>query len=157
MGTRSNIAYIDDDRFKGRRAVVCYCHFDGYLDNNGRILLEHYNNKYKAVELVDSGYITTLADTLEKCTRVNDNEPKVYRTESSLMYHIDPLYIEFIYLWKDEQWWVAYSRTIDTNDHPSYDRAYEPCIHYHTDFKPLEKELENWYEDNPQRNEVQIL
>ena len=37
MGTRSFIAQRVGDEYVG-----VYCHWDGYLEHNGRILLEHY-------------------------------------------------------------------------------------------------------------------
>lgn len=36
-----------------------YCHWDGYIDNNGMILLEHYNSA-KANQLVSMGDISSL-------------------------------------------------------------------------------------------------
>ena len=42
MATRSIIAKLDD---KGVQAI--YCHNDGYLSNNGKILDQHYANEVK--------------------------------------------------------------------------------------------------------------
>ena len=46
MGTRSVIAVMH-----GTNAKAVYCHWDGYLEHNGKILQEHYNS-VKANELV---------------------------------------------------------------------------------------------------------
>jgi hypothetical protein len=43
----------------GPIAKSIYCHWDGYLDHNGRILLEHYDSS-KANELVSLGDMSTL-------------------------------------------------------------------------------------------------
>jgi hypothetical protein len=37
-----------------------YCHRDGYLRNNGRLLSEHYQDPFKVRELLDLGDISSL-------------------------------------------------------------------------------------------------
>jgi len=54
MGTRSTIAVKHGDRIK-----AVYCHWDGYLEHNGAILLEHYNSA-KANNLVALGDLSSL-------------------------------------------------------------------------------------------------
>ena len=57
MATRSLIAkQIAEDKFR-----TIYCHWDGYLDHNGRVLLEHYNTPEKLDELLALGSISFLA------------------------------------------------------------------------------------------------
>ena len=56
MATRSTIAIARED---GTVAKV-YCHWDGYLDNNGRILQEHYQDPFKVQRLIDNGAISSL-------------------------------------------------------------------------------------------------
>lgn len=55
MGTRSRIGVMHGDIVKS-----VYCHWDGYLDHNGQILLEHYDSA-KANHLVALGDISSLA------------------------------------------------------------------------------------------------
>ena len=141
MGTRSNIAYQKEDE----SVVVMYCHYDGYLDHNGRMLLEYYNNEARARALVDNGYASSLSPTLEDINegRANMDEPKTYRSLGNYMRNVDTLFIEFIYLWRDDQWWVAWDSSVETPD------GFNKRIYYHTDFKPLKEELANWDADNP--------
>lgn len=54
MGTRSRIAVMHGEVCKS-----VYCHWDGYLDFNGRILLEHYDSS-KANHLVALGDLSSL-------------------------------------------------------------------------------------------------
>ena len=54
MGTRSRIAVMH-----GPVAKSIYCHWDGYLEHNGAILLEHYDSS-KANELVSLGDMSAL-------------------------------------------------------------------------------------------------
>jgi len=54
MGTRSRIGVMH-----GTNCKSVYCHWDGYLDHNGRILLEHYDST-KANFLVALGDLSSL-------------------------------------------------------------------------------------------------
>ena len=54
MGTRSRIGVMHGDVLKS-----VYCHWDGYLDHNGRILLAHYDSA-KANNLVALGDLSSL-------------------------------------------------------------------------------------------------
>jgi len=54
MGTRSRIGVMHGDVCKS-----VYCHWDGYLDHNGRILQEHYDSA-RANHLVALGDISSL-------------------------------------------------------------------------------------------------
>jgi len=54
MGTRSRIGVMH-----GTNCKSVYCHWDGYLDFNGRLLLEHYDST-KANFLVALGDLSSL-------------------------------------------------------------------------------------------------
>ena len=54
MGTRSRIAVMH-----GSVCKSVYCHWDGYLDHNGRILQEYYDSA-KANNLVALGDLSSL-------------------------------------------------------------------------------------------------
>jgi hypothetical protein len=56
MGTRSDIIVEGRDG-KFRRI---YCHWDGYLENNGQILQDHYTSQDKCDALVMLGSLSTL-------------------------------------------------------------------------------------------------
>ena len=58
MGTRSRIGVMHGEQCKS-----VYCHWDGYLEHNGRILLEHYDSA-KANQLVAHGDLSSLAPEL---------------------------------------------------------------------------------------------
>ena len=55
MGTRSRIGVMHGDNCKS-----VYCHWDGYLENNGRILAEHYKDPFKLRDLIDIGDLSSL-------------------------------------------------------------------------------------------------
>ena len=58
MGTRSFIITANP---KGDFTGI-YCHWDGYPSHNGKLLLEHYNSKGKARELVRLGSLSSLGE-----------------------------------------------------------------------------------------------
>jgi len=43
-----------------------YCHFDGYLSHNGKILFEHYTTLASALKLVSEGDMSVLAPSCDK-------------------------------------------------------------------------------------------
>ena len=60
MGTRSTIALEYADGTVGQ----VYCHWDGYLENNGMILYKHYVDPFKTRELMDLGDISSLGKNI---------------------------------------------------------------------------------------------
>ena len=56
MATRSTIAIqLEDGTVK-----QVYCHWDGYLDHNGKLLLENYTDPAKIEALINHGQISSL-------------------------------------------------------------------------------------------------
>jgi hypothetical protein len=62
MGTRSTIAL----EFADGTVEQVYCHWDGYLEHNGKILFEHYMDPFKVKELVALGGFSSLRETVEE-------------------------------------------------------------------------------------------
>jgi hypothetical protein len=62
MGTRSTIAL----EFADGTVEQVYCHWDGYLSNNGKILANHYMNPFKVKELVGLGGFSSLRPTIDE-------------------------------------------------------------------------------------------
>jgi hypothetical protein len=60
MATRSTIAIHRED---GTVAQV-YCHWDGYLDHNGAILVNHYTDPAKIEALIALGDISSLGNVV---------------------------------------------------------------------------------------------
>jgi hypothetical protein len=56
MATRSTIAI----ELPSGKIKSVYCHWDGYLSYNGKILLEHYNDADKLLKLINKGSISSL-------------------------------------------------------------------------------------------------
>lgn len=132
MSTRSDIIV---HRADGKWARI-YCHWDGYLDHNGKILFEHYTTQKKVEQLVALGDISVLgpeigkkhpfdappldAEAYEKYQKKYGNWCRVYgrdRGETGTEARVgDSLaevwpeadtWTEFTYVWEDGKWWVG--------------------------------------------------
>jgi hypothetical protein len=123
MGTRSNIIV---QRTDGKWHSV-YCHWDGYLSHNGKILFEHYNSQKLAEGLVKLGDISSLGPKNTKPkghtfeTRVDgytvyygrdrkekNVDGKIGDSLSAVYPDTEDTWIEFIYVWKaDEAKWFV--------------------------------------------------
>ena len=60
MATRSTIAM----EFADGTVQQIYCHWDGYLEHNGKILAEHYSDPFKLRDLIDLGGLSSLRPTI---------------------------------------------------------------------------------------------
>ena len=60
MATRSNIGIVNEDG----SVTGIYCHWDGYPEHNGKLLLKHYNNSGIVNELMDLGDLSSLNKNL---------------------------------------------------------------------------------------------
>jgi hypothetical protein len=56
MATRSTIAL----EFADNTVQQVYCHWDGYLENNGQILYTHWSNPFALRNLIDLGDVSSL-------------------------------------------------------------------------------------------------
>lgn len=120
MGTRSRIGVMHGDNLKS-----VYCHWDGYLEHNGRILLEHYDSA-KANHLVALGDISSLAPSIDKPEgHTFENSVNGYtvfygrdRGETGIDYVVhgdflsfleqcDSGGVEYYYIMKDGEWYCG--------------------------------------------------
>jgi hypothetical protein len=131
MGTRSLIAVVHGDNYK-----TVYCHWDGYLSHNGRILQERYDSP-KANNLVALGNISSLQPNIgekhpfskfdtdmpdqefeEKYGNMTtfygrDREEKgqefiTHTSKESLIENFNESWCEFAYIMKDDTWYVMF-------------------------------------------------
>jgi hypothetical protein len=130
MATRSSISIRNED---GSYTGI-YCHWDGYLSNNGRILAENYTSEDKIRQLLALGSISSLgAEIGEKHAFSNPNKygSDEYRaweeahsnwctaygrdrgekntaavTKRTVLELLDKIGQEYDYLWYDGKWHV---------------------------------------------------
>jgi len=72
MATRSYIGVRNSDD----TVDYIYCHYDGYPSNNGKILVENYNDPTKVSELLSLGDLSVLAPAIGEKHDFNDRSDK---------------------------------------------------------------------------------
>lgn len=108
MATRSTIAM----EFADGTVQQIYCHWDGYLEHNGKILFNHYVDPYKTRELIDMGGISSLCNTIEETKQGayhfwRGEELRVEKFNDFQDYLAHHQYEEYEYiLRKDGHWYV---------------------------------------------------
>jgi hypothetical protein len=123
MGTRSNIQV----EFTPGKSLAVYAHWDGYPSHMGRMLLNHYNTKAKALELISHGDLSCVYASCKKPKgHTHDNPVKGYciyygrdrgETEDNIQPHvIDTFKIshikqgqEFQYQFTKGKWFVDHN------------------------------------------------
>ena len=132
MATRSNIAM----KTKEGKIVSVYCHWDGYVANNGRILLENYADISKIEALVALGSISSLGEQIGEAQDFDDRSTQ--KDEWTLFYSRDrgeqlsiqeyddiPSWIadmeEYAYLWDGNDWLVNVHGATDEAGYPIFD------------------------------------
>jgi hypothetical protein len=68
MSTNSTIAL----EYADGTVDSIYCHSDGYLSYNGKMLLEHYSDPFKVRQLMDLGDMSFLAKNIGEKHNFND-------------------------------------------------------------------------------------
>lgn len=60
MSTNSFIGILENNQIRGN-----YCHFNGFLDDNGKMLFEHYQDEDKIHKLINLGSLSYLDEEVE--------------------------------------------------------------------------------------------
>ena len=158
MSTRSNIAIEDP---KTKKVKVIYVHSDGYPYGVGKCLVDHYNKRDVAELLFNHGDASYLGDTIDECSFYGRDwdrkeEPaKTYRDEWMYMDAMKgDLFIEYIYIFKDNRWHVSTQKMQKTKD--GYDGG-RFC--YYTKFEPvtLNKEYIKYKDKHEKHAEVKMI
>jgi hypothetical protein len=89
-----------------------YCHWDGYLDNNGMILHKHYVDPFKTRDLIDLGGFsslrTTVEETAEGAYSQRGEDIRIDKFKDYADYVANHQYEEYEYiLRRDGFWYVA--------------------------------------------------
>jgi hypothetical protein len=112
----------------GDKLKSVYCHWDGYLSYNGRILQEHYDSA-KANRLVSLGSLSSLKEEIgekhdfdaltDSCTFYGRD-----RGDSDVDFTVDQSYAEFLdkeydceyyYIMRDGVWYVGVAYEAEDN------------------------------------------
>ena len=75
MGTRSRIGILYGDGEKLKVKSI-YCHWDGYPEYNGAMLMKYYNNYGRTEQLLELGDISVLKKKITPSTTHTFEEPE---------------------------------------------------------------------------------
>ena len=123
MATRSTIAMEQPNG----EIMKVYCHWDGYLDHNGKILQEHYRDPAKIYALMLLGDISSLRPEIGEPhdfdARYSDKDPR-------------------------ENWCVAYGRDrgetdVDANVYKDFDDYVKN--HQYEEYEYIFRSDDQWY------------
>ena len=106
MGTRSRVAVM--------HGTVCksvYCHYDGYLDYTGRILLSHYDST-AANALIARGDNSGVKETLEEMNFYSDRDEtdvswQVAHSFEEFLEQVQGNGCEYYYIMRDGVWYAG--------------------------------------------------
>ncbi len=106
MGTRSRVGVMH-----GTTCKSVYCHYDGYLEYTGKLLLDHYNSA-TANQLVALGDNSGVQKTLEGMNfyrdRGEDNVSwQVAHTFEEFLEQVDNCGGEYYYIMRDGEWYAG--------------------------------------------------
>ena len=76
MSTRAQVAYIDEDMSE---IITTYNHYDGYPENLGKALLNHYDSDEKAKFIASSGYISYIDPETGEVDATHNESPTIIR------------------------------------------------------------------------------
>lgn len=109
MSTRSLIGILTENN----QVKNIYCHSDGYIDNNGVILLDHYNSKSLVEEMIDRGSMSYLMERVALCKYYGIREepefesPQTYTLEKYASSADGMVEYSYLFVPGEDRWFVA--------------------------------------------------
>jgi hypothetical protein len=105
MATRSTIWLEKENGLEG-----VYAHWDGYLDNNGKILYQYYDTPDKVQNLINGGHLSVLKETVEE-TEFYNEENKIYFADT--VEDTKEFAEEYNYIFRDGKWFYYSTWGVD--------------------------------------------
>ena len=108
MATRSAIGYT---LLTGEVRGI-YCHWDGYVEHNGKILLESYTDAAKIAAMVELGDMSALAAEIADCIYYGrdrgetDVDAQNYNDVDEYVTHYADV-CDYMYLWNGNEWLIT--------------------------------------------------
>jgi hypothetical protein len=111
MATRSLIGINLDNGI----TKVIYCHWDGYPEHNGQLLVDNYTSPSAIVELMELGDLSSLAETPAKCSAYHRDrkepwgmvEPRDVNT-SELAAVGNDYGVDYVYVYNENNEWECF-------------------------------------------------
>jgi hypothetical protein len=111
MATRSLIGIKLDNIVK-----TIYCHWDGYPEHNGKLLIENYSSPAAITELMELGDLSTLDITPDKCKAYHRDrnepwgmvEPREMDINTVVMDAVKDYGVDYVYIYNNEFEWDCF-------------------------------------------------
>jgi hypothetical protein len=109
MATRSRIAIENQDG----SVISIYCHWDGHIETNGKILNNNYTTKDKVEELIALGNLSSLDETIERTVAYHRDNGEYHLIQISFI-NVEELFedgfsmgVEYIYCFTKDGIWLV--------------------------------------------------
>lgn len=103
MATTSSISLENPDH----TVTSIYCHWDGYIEYNGKILLEHYTDYSIVNRLLQGGDLSSLKNTIDSCEYYDRSHPAPSIFANFEQFNAGLVAREYDYVYKqDHKWYV---------------------------------------------------
>jgi hypothetical protein len=111
MATRSLIGIKLDNIVK-----TIYCHWDGYPEHNGKLLIENYSSPAAITELMELGDLSTLDITPDKCKAYHRDrnepwgmvEPREMDINTVVEDAVKDYGVDYVYIYNNEFEWDCF-------------------------------------------------
>jgi hypothetical protein len=111
MATRSLIGIKLDNIVK-----TIYCHWDGYPEYNGKLLIENYSSPAAITELMELGDLSTLDITPDKCKAYHRDrnepwgmvEPREMDINTVVEDAVKDYGVDYVYIYNNEFEWDCF-------------------------------------------------
>jgi hypothetical protein len=106
MGTRSRVGIMQGDVCKS-----VYCHYDGYLEHTGKMLLKHWNEA-EVLKLIKMGDNSGIQESVDEMNFYRDRGEtgvgaQTAHSFSEFLDQVDNCGGEYYYLMKDGVWYAG--------------------------------------------------
>jgi hypothetical protein len=115
MATRSLIGIkLDNEVVK-----TIYCHWDGYPEHNGQLLVNNYNSPSAVFDLLALGDLSSLAESPDQCKAFHRDrnepwemvEPRDMNASTIVKDGEHDYGVDYVYIYNSEFEWECYPRT----------------------------------------------
>jgi hypothetical protein len=112
MATRSLIGIKLDNNI----VKTIYCHWDGYPEHNGKLLVDNYNTPAAITELMELGDLSTLDVTPDKCKAYHRDrkepwgmvEPREMDASTVIKDAMNDYNVDYVYIYNNEFEWDCF-------------------------------------------------
>ena len=112
MATRSLIGI----KLKDNIVKTIYCHWDGYPEHNGKLLIDNYSTPTEIFNLMELGDLSSLAESPDQCKAYHRDrnepwgmvEPRDMLTSTIVGDAVRDYGVDYVYMYNEEFEWDCF-------------------------------------------------